>query len=30
MRSGVEVAIIGSISASVGYAIGHLVTSLYG
>jgi vacuolar iron transporter family protein len=29
-RSGVQVAIVGSISAGVGYLIGHLVTSLSG
>jgi hypothetical protein len=30
MRSGVQVMIVGSISAGVGYAIGHLVTTLAG
>jgi predicted membrane protein (TIGR00267 family) len=30
LRSRVEVAIVGSISAAVGYGIGHLVTTLYG
>jgi VIT1/CCC1 family predicted Fe2+/Mn2+ transporter len=30
VRSGLEVAIVGSISAGVGYAIGHLVTALAG
>lgn len=30
LRSGVQVAIIGSISAGVGYAIGHIVTTIAG
>ena len=30
VRSGLEVAVVGSISAGVGYAIGHLVTTLAG
>ena len=30
LRSGLQVMIVGSISAGVGYAIGHLVTTLYG
>ena len=29
-RSGLQVAFVGSISAGVGYAIGHLVTTLAG
>jgi VIT1/CCC1 family predicted Fe2+/Mn2+ transporter len=29
-RSGLQVMIVGSISAGVGYAIGHLVTTLSG
>ena len=30
LRSGLQVTIVGSISAGVGYAIGHLVTTLSG
>jgi len=30
LRSGVQVVIVGSVSAGVGYAIGHLVTTLAG
>jgi len=30
LRSGLQVMIVGSMSAGVGYAIGHLVTTLYG
>ena len=30
MRSGAQVAVIGSVSAAIGYAIGHVVTSIAG
>ena len=30
LRSGVQVMIVGAVSAGVGFAIGHLVTTLYG
>jgi VIT1/CCC1 family predicted Fe2+/Mn2+ transporter len=30
LRSGLQVMIVGSVSAGVGYAIGHLVTTIYG
>jgi hypothetical protein len=30
LRSGLQVMIVGSISAGVGFAIGHLVTTLSG
>ena len=30
LRSGVQVMIVGSVSAGVGFAIGHLVTALSG
>jgi hypothetical protein len=30
LRAGVQVMIVGSISAGVGFAIGHLVTTLAG
>jgi VIT1/CCC1 family predicted Fe2+/Mn2+ transporter len=30
LRAGLQVMVIGSVSAGIGFAIGHLVTSLYG